>query len=231
METKIIHITAGKGPAECCWVVAQVLKSFIEDLKKNEISHQILHREKGTENGTLQSVSIQLTGNGLEKFLEAWLGTVQWIGKSSFRKFHKRKNWFIGIYAMEPLQQSHFNEKDITFQAIRSSGPGGQHANKVSSAIRATHTKTGLSVLVSDSRSQHQNKKTAIKRLHEKMAEHHNEQLKIAAENQWNNTINVQRGNPVRVFEGSNSKVNKTKKKYKQERNQLKTDLRKQLEQ
>lgn len=231
MGTKIIQITSGRGPVECCWVVAQVLKFFIEDLKKNNISYQILHREKGTENGTLHSVTLQLTGNPLEDFLEAWLGTVQWIGKSSFRKFHKRKNWFIGIFKIDAEKQCHFKEGDITFQAIRSSGPGGQHANKVSSAVRATHTKTGIQVLVSDSRSQHQNKKTAIKRLQEKLVEYHKEQLKIAVQNQWENNHNLQRGNPIRVFEGSDFRPGKTSRKYKDKRNQLKTELRRQLEQ
>ena len=231
MVTKIIQITSGRGPVECCWVVAQVLKCCIEDLKKNNISYQILHREKGTENGTLQSVTIQLTGNGLEKLLAAWLGTVQWIGKSSFRKFHKRKNWYIGIYEIDTVQPSNLKDSDITFQSIRSSGPGGQHANKVSSAVRATHTKTGIQVLVADSRSQHQNKKTAIKRLQEKMVDHHNEQLRVAVHHQWENTLNLQRGNPIKVFEGSDFKPKKTTRKYKQKRNQLKTDLRKQLKQ
>jgi len=101
MKTKTIQITSGRGPVECCWVVAQVLKYLIEDIKKAKIKYVLLQREHGTENGTLQSATIQLQGKELESFLKDWLGTIQWIGKSSFRKFQKRKNWFIGVYEIE----------------------------------------------------------------------------------------------------------------------------------
>ena len=101
------------------------------------------------------------------------------MGNRHFGKFHKRKNWFIGIYEIEATEETLLKENEIKFQAIRSSGAGGQHVNKVSSAIRAIHTKTGMQVLVMDSRSQHQNKKIAIKRLQEKVDKYNNEQLKV----------------------------------------------------
>lgn len=229
METKIIQITSGRGPAECCWVVAKVLKYFIEELKQNNIAYQIIQRENGIENGTLQSVTLQLKGQELDAFLSNWLGAIQWIGKSLYRKFHKRKNWFIGVFEITSTKALSLKLEDLKFQAIRSSGPGGQHVNKVSSAIRAIHIKTGLQVLVTDSRSQHQNKKIAIKRLQEKVLEHNKEQLKTSVQNQWENHLNLQRGNPTRVFKGSDFKSQNKKKRFKTKRNQLKTDFRKQL--
>lgn len=228
MKTKTIQITSGRGPVECCWVVAQVLKYLIEDIKKANIKYMLLQREHGTENGTLQSATIQLQGKELETFLKDWLGTIQWIGKSSFRKFHKRKNWFIGIYEIEATEETLLKENEIKFQAIRSSGAGGQHVNKVSSAIRATHTKTGMQVLVMDSRSQHQNKKIAIKRLQEKVDNYNNEQLKVSVQNQWGNHLNLERGNPIRVFTGSDFKTQKVNKSYKLKRQESKNNLRQQ---
>ncbi len=228
MKTKTIQITSGRGPVECCWVVAQVLKHLIEDIKEAKIKYTLLQRELGAENGTLQSATIQLQGKVLEPFLKDWLGTVQWMGKSSFRKFHKRKNWFIGIYEIKITEQTSLKEDDIKFQAIRSSGPGGQHVNKVSSAIRATHTKTGIQVLAMDSRSQHQNKKIALKRLQEKVDKYNNEQLKVSVQNQWENHLNLERGNPVRVFIGSDFKTQKVNKSYKSKRQESKNDLRQQ---
>ncbi|NQX84830.1 MAG: peptide chain release factor H [Flavobacteriaceae bacterium] len=227
MKTKIIQITSGRGPVECCWVVAQVLKHIIEDLKKSGITYTILHREEGTENRTLQSATIQLHGKALESFLKNWLGTVQWIGKSSFRKFQKRKNWFIGIYEVKTSSQpTILNENGIKFQAIRRSGPGGQHVNKVSSAVRATHIDTGLQVLVSESRSQHQNKKIALQRLQEKIAAHDNQKLKTTLQSQWENHLNLKRGNPVKIFKGSDFRIKKTTKNYKSKRQKLKNELR-----
>ena len=61
--------------------------------------------------------------------------------------------------------------QELQFKAVRSSGAGGQHVNKVSSAIRAIHKPSNIQVLVMDSRSQHQNKKIAKQRLQKKVAE------------------------------------------------------------
>ena len=171
--TALVQLTAGRGPAECCWVVAKVLKVFLEECKAKGISHEILYREPGQENGTQQSTTIRISGFKTNEFLATWLGTIQWIGTSSFRKYHKRKNWFIGMFQLEVPSEIKIDMKQIKFQAMRSSGPGGQHVNKVSSAIRATHMPTGIQVVVMESRSQHQNKKLAISRLSEKMQEVH----------------------------------------------------------
>ncbi|WP_452602553.1 peptide chain release factor H [Pontimicrobium sp. MEBiC06410] len=229
METKIIQITSGRGPAECCWVVAQVLKKFLDAVKSNTIDYKILQREKGIENMTLQSVTIQLEGKNLSTFLNQWKGTIQWIGVSTFRPRHKRKNWFVGLYEIEQQQQFQIHEKDVNYQATRSSGPGGQHVNKVSSAIRAIHKPTNTQVLVMDSRSQHQNKKIARIRLQEKVNELQLKALKSSVKNQWENHLKLERGNPIQVFKGSDFKKNKVVKTYKKQRSTLKNDLRNEL--
>jgi len=229
MEAKIIQITAGRGPAECGWVVAQVLKCFLEAVKHHNIDYKILQKEKGIENRTLQSVTIQLKAKNLGTFLIDWKGTIQWIGSSTFRPNHKRKNWFIGLYEIEQTQQFQILEKDITYQPTRSSGPGGQHVNKVSSAIRAIHQPTKTQVLVMDSRSQHQNKKIAKIRLQEKVNTIQLEALQLSIKNQWENHLNIERGNPVQVFKGSDFKKKIVVKTYKKQRNTLKSDLRNEL--
>lgn len=229
MDIKIIQFTAGRGPSECCWVVAKVLKAFIKAVVEHKIIYDILHKEKGIENGTIQSVSVQLKGNNLSLFLKDWMGTIQWIGKSTFRKYHKRKNWFIGCFELEYNNELTIQEKDIEFQAIRSSGPGGQHVNKVSSAVRAKHSTTGIQVLVSESRSQHQNKKIAVQRLKTLIANHNINQLQNTIKQEWENHLDLERGNPVKVFVGTDFKVKNNKKRFKTTRNQLKSDLRKQL--
>ncbi len=211
METKTIQITSGRGPAECCWVVAQVLKVFIRTLKEEQLAYTILQKVQGIENRTLQSVTVQIEGNALEQFLKPWKGTIQWIGKSSFRPQHKRKNWFVGLYEIEENQEFQLYEKDIIYQSTRSSGPGGQHVNKVSSAIRAIHQPSNIQVLVMDSRSQHQNKKIARQRLQDKVAEMQLQTLKDTVKHQWENHLQLERGNPVKVFSGSDFKVKKEK--------------------
>ncbi|WP_062061842.1 peptide chain release factor H [Aquimarina longa] len=229
MNQKIIQITAGRGPAECCWVVAQILKYFLEEVQRIGVSYHIIERTKGAENGTIQSVTIGLEGKEVKVFLSSWLGTVQWIGTSTFRKYHKRKNWFIGIYELDLVHLEEIKEKDIVYKTMRSSGPGGQNVNKVNSAVRAIHQPTGIHVVVMDSRSQHQNRKIAIERLKSKVLEVQLEKLKESLSDEWENHLNVQRGNPIRIFRGTDFKKEKKTKTFKNKRNQLKQDLKNEL--
>jgi len=223
---KIIQITSGRGPLECKWVVAKVLKVFLEEAKQNKINYEIIHRENGDENLTLKSVTLLLKSKDLNDFLKNWLGSICWIGKSTFRKLHKRSNWFIGIFELEGLEKIEFNEKDLQFQTARSQGSGGQNVNKVNTAVRATHTPTGQSVFVQDSRSQLENKKLSIERLKTKVLEQNIIQLQKQMQETWNNHLNVQRGNPVRTFSGTDFKKNHQEKSFKKERNQLKNELK-----
>lgn len=223
---KIIQITSGRGPLECQWVVAKVLKVFLEDAKNNKIDYEIIHRENGDENLTLKSVTLLLKSKNINEFLKNWLGSILWTGKSTFRKLHKRSNWFIGVFELEGLQKIQFNEKDIQFQTARSQGSGGQNVNKVNTAVRATYLKTGQSVFVQDSRSQLENKKLSIARLKEKVLEQNIIQLQKQIQETWNNHLNVQRGNPVRTFSGTDFKKNYQEKSFKKERNQLKNELK-----
>ncbi|MNU12857.1 Peptide chain release factor 2 [compost metagenome] len=223
---KLIQITSGIGPLECQWVVAKVLKAFLEEAKNNNIDYEIIHRENGDENLTLKSVTLFLKSKNVNEFLKTWLGSICWIGKSTFRKLHKRSNWFIGIFELEGLEKINFNEKDIQFQTTRSHGSGGQNVNKVNTAVRATHIPTGQSVFVQDTRSQLENKKLSIERLKEKVLEQNIIQLQKRMQETWNNHLQVQRGNPIRTFSGTDFKRNYQEKSFKKERNQLKNELK-----
>ncbi|SHL19425.1 peptide chain release factor H [Chryseobacterium polytrichastri] len=223
---KLIQITSGRGPLECQWVVAKVLKVFLEETKNNNIDYEIIHRENGDENLTLKSVTILLKAKDLNEFLKTWLGSICWMGKSTFRKLHKRSNWFIGTFELEGLEKINFNEKDILFQTTRSQGSGGQNVNKVNTAVRATHIPTGQSVFVQDTRSQLENKKLSVTRLKEKVMEIHIQQLEKRMQETWNNHLQVQRGNPIRTFSGTDFKKNYQEKSFKKQRNVLKNELK-----
>ncbi|TKG94313.1 peptide chain release factor H [Puteibacter caeruleilacunae] len=224
---KILQITSGRGPAECCWVVAQVLKIMIEEARGKSIVCTILHREKGVENTTLLSATVQLEGDNVKEFCKQWIGTIKWIGHSQFRKDHKRKNWFVGVNELDLGNEIlHISDKDISYQAIRSGGPGGQHVNKVSTAIRATHIPTNISVLASDSRSQLNNKKLAKERLINLLKLEQLNSKKAKIKEDWQNHNSLERGNPIKTFTGSDFKSRKVSKTYKSKRQSLKKDLR-----
>ncbi len=226
-NTALLQFTAGRGPAECCWVVAKVVKAFISELKEKGFHHEIVSHTPGPENGTVQSTTIKIIGDQNSDFLKTWIGTIQWIGTSKFRKHHRRKNWFIGVYSLDTLSEEKINPNEFKFQAMRSTGPGGQNVNKVNSAVRATHLPSGVCVVVMDSRSQHQNKKLAIERLTIKLKEAHWENVKKHIEDQWENHLQLSRGNPTRIFRGTDFKQKKKAETHKTKRQKVKNDLKK----
>ncbi len=226
---KLIQITSGRGPAECTRVVARVLQILMDEAKNQGLDAQVLQKISGDENGTIETVLLSIDGEKTMSFVTSWIGTIQWIGESEIRKDHKRKNWYIGIFEVESAENVEVKVTDISYQAMRSSGAGGQHVNKVSSAIRATHLPTGIQVVAMDSRSQHQNKKLAYERLLMKIREKHLESLKTNELSQWKNQMQIERGNPVRTFRGSDFKKMKVEKGYKAQRLNLKNELKNNL--
>lgn len=202
MSNKIyLQITSGRGPAECGRVVALVLERVMAQAKKIGLNMEVLEREQGVINRTLFSATLLIEGKNSQDIVNEWEGTIQWIAQSPYRIYHKRKNWFIGVNSFIVPNIKDANEKDIEYQTLRASGPGGQHVNKTESAVRATHTPSGLSVTASDQRSQLQNKKLATERLLIKLAAWNEEQDMRTVQENWNNHNNLQRGNPVKTIQ------------------------------
>ena len=201
MQKKIIQITAGRGPVECCKVVANVQSMMMKQAQKLGLLLEVLDSKMGDQNGTLQSTIMVLSGEGNEDFIKEWQGTVLWIGKSPYRKFHKRKNWYIGIEVFDWQKEIRWDEREVKFETCRSSGPGGQNVNKVETAVRGIHLPSGNQVLASDSRSQLQNKKLCLERLEAKVMAWQTRQLIDARQTQWQEHNELERGNPVKVIE------------------------------
>lgn len=206
---KIIQITSGRGPAECCLAVALALKEMLKEIKLLGLKYEIMERVSGIENGTLVSTCLKIEGKQANEFTSSWQGSLLWIAQSPYRKYHKRKNWFIGIHVFEKAKLAVWNENDVVYQTMRSSGPGGQNVNKTETAVRATHKPTGLFVVARDSRSQLQNKKLATERLKELFDR---QQISGDLKNesaQWQNHNELERGNPKRIYKDKEFKKEK----------------------
>ncbi len=203
MDTKIIQLTSAKGPSECCLAVALALKAMIAEAKANKFHYEVVSRFAGDINGTLSSATLKLEGKNLNVFLNSWQGVLLWIAQSPHRKFHKRKNWYIGINELNNANIQQLNENEISFQTMRSSGSGGQHVNKTETAVRAIHKASGLFASCDNYKSQLQNKNEAVKRLKIKHAQW--QQKKIGEQglnSEWKNNNDLSRGNPKRIYKG-----------------------------
>ncbi len=200
MKKMMIQITSGKGPAECCRVVACLQNLMMKQAKQLRIEFQVLENKAGELNGTLLSATMVATGNNLEAFVKEWTGTIQWIAQSPYRKYHKRKNWFVGVAAFDVKDLMQWNSKDVKLETCRSSGPGGQNVNKVETAVRGTHLPSGIQVMVMDTRSQLENKKLCLARLEAKILVWQTEQLMEQQQSQWQEHNVLERGNPVKTI-------------------------------
>ncbi|UGA38718.1 peptide chain release factor H [Chromobacterium haemolyticum] len=162
---------------------------------------ELLEREDGPRPGTLRSALLSLEGEAAEALATRWTGTLQWRAASPYRPRHPRKNWFIGVARCpEPAAEL---AGEIRFETLRASGPGGQHVNRTESAVRATHLASGISVKVQSERSQHANKRLALRLIAlklEQLAER--DQAARARGAALAAPSGGARGNPSRVFVG-----------------------------
>jgi len=131
-----------------------------------------------------------------------WLGSIQWVCKSPIRKFHKRKNWFIKCQEISMGENNELLKSDVAVQSYRASGPGGQHRNKVETAIRLIHKPSGIIVTASDGKSQAQNKKKAWQKLTDQIEQHNQQLLKSFDSDKWEEQIDIERGQAVKTFLG-----------------------------
>lgn len=204
MTEVVLHITAGKGPQECRWVVGQLARAFLREARELGLEAEVLD---GTEELSA-SVLLRIAGEGALDFALKRIGTNQWIGTSPQRPRHKRRNWFVGVaLAPQPDAVPDLGEHDVVYQAMRASGPGGQHVNKTDSAVRATHLPTGLVATAQEQRSQHANRKLARLKLAIMLEERRGQVLDDARRSQWQAHQELERGNAVRAYAGPGFKL------------------------
>ena len=200
---KIIQITSGKGPEECERVVAKVVEKLMKEARTSGFEATLIESTDGNMTNTMLSAMVLIKGIDIDSFVKQWEGSIQWVAQSPYRKLHRRKNWFVGVKSYDITKQIKLNEKDISYQTMRSSGPGGQNVNKVESAVRATHIPSGVSVTSSNDRSQLMNKKDATEKLKNKIMSWQIEQANAKVQDQWMEHNTLERGNPVRTFKES----------------------------
>jgi peptide chain release factor len=188
----IVQISSGQGPAECELAV----KKLYDTLKQEYGDLVIISSHAGKEADCYSSILFET-----EHDLSELEGSVQWICTSPFRPNHKRKNWYVDI-SMIPEQEVIPTTPDIKFERFHCGGKGGQNVNKVETGVRLTHIPTGIVVTSTQERSQILNRKIALEKLNQQLADKKKTQQKTQVHNAWREHTKIVRGNPVRVYRG-----------------------------
>ena len=197
-----IQISAGQGPAACCWVVAQVYKAFCIEAKAHDIAITVLSSVVGENKKTFRSILLSLEGQIEQGWLQSWVGSILWIGNSPYRPQHKRKNWFVAVSYVQEPQKNLLHDKDLKWECMRASGPGGQHVNTSNTAVRVTHIPTGIQAKAQEERSQKRNKSLALARLIEHLQKKESQEKADQQKELWTQHHSLTRGNAIRSYKG-----------------------------
>ncbi|MFF3444256.1 peptide chain release factor H [Streptosporangium sp. NPDC002721] len=193
-------LSAGRGPQECAWALARLLRRLEADAARQNLETRRTETVPGDRPGTYRSVLVRISGAGAEAFAASWTGTLCWQAPSPYRTGTSRKNWYVTARPCEvDTPRTTFAEKDVDIVACRTGGPGGQHRNKASTAVRATHRPSGIVVVVDTERQFSLNRGIAMRLLRQRIEQGDEEAGRAATTARWRVHGELVRGNPTRT--------------------------------
>jgi len=203
VSTFDLLVTSGTGPVEARRFVRQLAERLeqLAEARGLEICEVVVHGDAEAP----RSVVLRLAGDAAGA-LAGELGTHALVHRSARRGRAARKRWFVAVALHEPAgpvpgaDPAAIPRDELIITACRAGGPGGQHVNKVSSAVRVQHVPSGLAVRSAASRSQKANLERALRRLAELLRERADARRADAVAARRKAHHRLERGRPVRTY-------------------------------
>ncbi len=170
-DSAIVSLNAGAGGTESCDWASMLYRMYTRWASARGFELEVLDYHEGEEAG-IKSVTFQVNGTNAYGYLKSEKGVHRLVRISPFNAAGKRQTSFVSCDVMPDIEEDidiEVRDEDIRIDTYRSSGAGGQHINKTSSAIRITHFPTGIVVTCQNERSQHMNKDKAMQMLKSKL--------------------------------------------------------------
>jgi len=169
----MLALHAGAGGTESQDWANMLLRMYLRWAERHDYKAEVLDVSPGEEAG-IKSAIVEIKGDYVYGYLKGEHGVHRLVRLSPFDADHARHTSFVLVEILPEAEEAvdvKINPEDLRIDTFRSSGPGGQHMQKTSSAVRITHLPTGLAATCQGQRSQHQNKEAALKILYSRLLE------------------------------------------------------------